>query len=214
MAATASRISAAARTATIKPAFRELVAANTYINARDTEKHGDAHSFHTLASCGSKMSQGQKIMLGHCVEKVMRDAVLSCKKQSCVDARDKPRAGEHETDMLFVFDDSKLVMYAECKANINLDTEKSKSTDQKCQTVLEGLRAKYPGYDVKACVLALRYLSMEEPLAKTHAKKYKLTPVLGVNDFLAQFGLEGFTTYEEYTALIDDIVERKWGLTK
>ena len=93
-----------------------------------------------------ELSQSDCIKLGNGLEKIFYDIVLQYTKLK--DIKPKNKKGKKEKDHLFCDETNKIIYYAEFKSNINLDTEKSKSTYQKCLNIVIELKEKYPDYTI------------------------------------------------------------------
>jgi ribosomal protein L30/L7E len=186
--------------------WSNVIKTNNYINEKETEKVSkDKHSFCSLID--TPLSQSQNIKLGICMEKLFEDIVS--KNTEWKNINEGNKKGEHQTDHLW--GSGNRIVYVEQKNNINLDTEKTIKTESKVKEVIE----KYSGdYKVEGYILATRYLSVEEDIAKTIIKtKYKNIPVIGVNEYLKLFGLKPIDTYDTYKSIINDVIKTKFTVT-
>ena len=174
---------------------------NKYIGAHSDPKN----SPHSLSSLVPHLglSQSQKIQLGHCMDYAVRDAIVA-HGSGWSNIRKPVRKGEKETDHLWVHEETKKLVYAEFKANIELDTEKSKATDEKCADIAATLAKENPGYTITYAIVALRYLDSREEVAKSQIKKYTKTAVMGINEYLRVFGIPEFAEYPDYVAVIKE----------
>jgi hypothetical protein len=92
-----------------------------------------------------------------------------------------------------------------------LDTEKGPATRKKVQAMMEQIKKEYPEYEIKSYILASRYLSNEETIAKSIIRrKYSDVNVLGVNEFLKLFDIEPIEDYDMYKKIIHEICVRKF----
>jgi hypothetical protein len=139
------------------------------------------------------------------MEHLFRDAAAT-NKTGWTSIAEKNKKGEHQKDHIWVHEPTKRIIYAEQKNNITLDTEKSKKTAEKINEVA----ALYPGYTLTPYLLAARYLSKDEDLVKQRASKFPGISIIGVNDFLALFGLTQFKDYDAYKAVIAQVVQTKF----
>ena len=73
-----------------------------------------------------------------------------------------PYKGQKDVDLCFIKDD--VVYYFECKINLNLDSEKSKATDEKIDNIEQFLKTKHPGKTIVVGCLTCWY----EKEAKMH----------------------------------------------
>jgi hypothetical protein len=142
------------------------------------------------------------------VEKLLVDIVCEYGRGLLSSIKTKNMKGKKERDHLFVNEHTKTVYYAELKSNLNLDTEKSKSTYNKVLHIYEELKKEYPGYTIKPHLVGLRYKS-KASMPKLIAGKYSpIDPYLcGTNDYLSSLGFAGdfLFTEEEYVEFINDV---------
>lgn len=95
--------------------------------------------------------------------------------------------GERQKDLLMINEAEKSIIYAELKANINLDTQKAPATVDSAIKVVADYEAK--GYTVKGYILSLRYLTTAD-IPKNLAKKYRKfdehpnISLIGIQDFM------------------------------
>lgn len=183
--------------------FMNVIKKNAYIN-KVVQSKKDVHSFGSLVTI--PLTQSQNIMLGSCMEKLFADFVVSNGIQSI---RKKTKKGDKETDHLYIH--NKKIRYFEQKNNLNLDTEKGPATRKKVQAMMEQIKKEYPDYEIECYILATRYLSNEESIAKSIIRrKYSDVNVLGVNEFLKLFDIEPIEDYDMYKKIINEICVRKF----
>ena len=144
-----------------------------------------------------EMTQSQCIRLGIEIETTLRNFITQ--ETSFENIRPKNKKGNKERDHLFCDHENKIIYYAELKANINLDTEKSKSTYKKCLSIVEELKIEYPEYDVKWCLLALRYIDNTK-IPNNMKKRYSSISenLFGINDYFKMLGLNYKYTERTY----------------
>lgn len=154
-----------------------------YVKNCKSNKKKDKESFSYLVT-EIEISQSDCIKLGNGFEKIMRDLIIR-KNKNIRDIKKKNEKGIKEKDHLFCNDKEKIIYYAEFKTNLNLDTEKSKSTYSKCQEIVKELADEYKDYEIKWCLLGCRYINKNE-ITKTIQAKYNIIKehVFGVNDYL------------------------------
>jgi len=180
-----------------------IIRENKYINTKKVSKT-DEHSFCTLVD--TPLTQSQNVTLGICMEKLFNDVVEKNTNMKDI-SESASKKGERQKDHIWLDEANRSVIYAEQKNNINLDTEKSVSTETKVAEIAK----KYPDYTISAYIFAARYLSASEPLAKRIIQtKYKNTKVIGVNEYLALFNLPPFENYDVYKQVIQNVVETKF----
>jgi transcriptional regulator of met regulon len=184
----------------------QLLDTNNYIN----EKSGPNESIHSFSYLATRkdLGQSQKISLGICMERLLSDMISTCKDWKNI--RPKNEKGKKEKDSLWLNEKLKKIVYAEYKANLELDTEKSKETDKKCKNIGLELKNIYSDYNLTCIIVGLRYLSNKEKLIEPILKKYTDTPIYGINDYLELFNLEKIDGYDGYKKIIDGIIDRKF----
>lgn len=181
---------------------------NTYIN-KIKNKSESIHSFSYLVT-RKDLDQSQKITLGLCIEYLLNDIISQSKVWKNLNTGEKQTKGLKQKDSLWINETTKTIIYAEYKANLELDTEKSVETDKKCRNIHNELEELYPGYSIKSYLVGLRYLKNDEDILCNILKKYKLTTVLGVNDYLRLFSMKIIENYDEYKKILDHITEVKF----
>jgi len=180
-----------------------LIADNKYINTSTSNKKKDVNSLSYLID--RIMSQSDCIKLGIACENVFTDFIL--KYSSLVSIKKENKLGKKETDHLFIDNDKKIIYYAELKGNLNLDTEKSKSTYNKCLDIVKELEQEYEGYEIKWCLLGLRVLDYKD-IPSTTQKKYTLikSNLFGINQYLEMLNIDYVYTEENYKLFLNTIV--------
>lgn len=148
------------------------------------------------------MSQSECIKLGLCVELFLHDLIVA--NTSLIDIKPKNAKNVKERDHLFIDDVRKIVYYAEIKGNLNLDTEKSKSTINKCLEIAK--QEAKEGYTFEWVLVGARYIS-QDCIPSNIANKYdKIRPhVVGVNDYLTLLNIDQRFDLETYTSTLNDI---------
>jgi hypothetical protein len=125
---------------------------------------------------------------------------------SYTNIKEKNKKGEKEKDHLFCDEEKKVIYYAELKANLNLDTEKSMSTYTKCLAIVEGLKIEYTGYTIHWCLLGLRQLTSHD-MPDIIQKKYTTIKdnLFGINQYLTMLNIDLRFNIETYTSLLNNI---------
>lgn len=99
----------------------------TYIKKCAEDKKNNKKDINSLCYLIRKnLTQSECIRLGIAYEKWLCDVIID--NSSLINIKNKNKKRIRERDHLFICHDRKKVYYAELKANLNLDTEKSKST--------------------------------------------------------------------------------------
>ena len=184
--------------------LKDLVKKNDYIKNCKSNKKKDPSSLSYLIK--RDMSQSDCIKLGTGVEKLVTDIVLKC--SSLENIKPKNVKDQKERDHLFIDKQAKIVYYAELKANINLDTEKSKATYTKCLEIVKELQKEFPDYTIKWCLLAYRWID-NDYITLTIKKKYlKISENLfGINEYFEMLGIKLDFTEESYMSFLNTIAD-------
>jgi hypothetical protein len=178
-----------------------IINENDYVKNCTANASKDVHSLSHMIT--RPMSQSDCIKMGHGVEKVTVDIIVK-KNAALKNIKSKNVKGEKEKDHLFVDEATKTIYYAEMKSNLNLDTEKCKSTSQKCLENAAFLRQKYPDCTVKMFLVGACYLKKED--AGGILSKYSeiAENVVGMNEYFEALGVEvKFSDKKEYAAFLN-----------
>jgi hypothetical protein len=184
--------------------LKDMVKKNDYIKNCKSNKKKDQSSLSYLIK--RDMSQSDCIKLGNGVEKLVTDIIL----QYSIVKNIKPKnvKDQKERDHLFIDNTKKFIYYAELKANINLDTEKSKATYTKCLDIVKELQKEYPDYTVKWCLLAYRYIH-SDCITISIKKKYMSISgnLYGINEYLNMLGIDFQFTEDTYASFLNTIAD-------
>jgi len=147
-----------------------------------------------------KLSQSNKIKLGILLEKIINYAI----KKYTTFKDIKELIHNKEPDSLFGNDEE--IIFAEFKCNLNLDTEKTKATINKCKEINSGLIEKYKKHKIKICLVNLRFLEKKDIPKKIQYKfeNYKEN-LFGINEFLNLYKLPIFKNYNEYSIFLENL---------
>jgi len=180
----------------------ELITNSEYIINSTSTKKKDISSLSYLIDV--EMSQSECIRLGIGCEKLISELIM--KYANVINIKKKNEKDKKEKDHLFMDVEKKVIYYAEIKANINLDTEKSKITYKKCQEIVLELKEEYPEYEIKWCLVALRYLEYDN-IPKTIKSKYSNISenLYGINDYLKLLDIHLIFTEERYKTFLNNI---------
>jgi hypothetical protein len=185
----------------------EIIDKNAYLNSCVSNKAKDCNSLSSIIN--RDMSQSDCIKLGIGVEKVLTDIILKS-NNDIIDIRPNNKKGEKERDHLFQNEKKKEIYYAENKSNLNLDTEKSKSTIEKCISIKKELELKYPGYKIYMFLLGLRYMDISL-CPKNIKNKYKDIEenLVGINEYMHILDTKiHFKTVDQYSQFINEIADK------
>lgn len=179
-----------------------IIKNNNYIKNCKSNKGKDIDSLSYLIT--RELSQSDCIKLGNGLEKIFYDIVLY--KTKLKDIKPKNKKGKKEKDHLFCDEENKIIYYAEFKSNINLDTEKSKSTYEKCLNIVIELKQKYPGYNIKWCLVGCRYINN---ICIPNKLKYKYNTIknnlFGINEYLNLLNISLCFTFNSYCKFLNKI---------
>lgn len=150
------------------------------------------------------LSQSDCIKLGMGFEKLLSDTILKFTK--LINIKPKNKKGYKEKDHLFIDEKNKIIYYAELKGNLNLDTEKSKSTCDKCNYIINELQNDYIDYKIKWCLLGYRYITNKD-IKKSIMYKYNdiKDNVYGINEYLNMLNIPFKFTDDIYIEYINKI---------
>jgi len=185
----------------------KIIDNNNYVQSCETNKSKEFNSLSYLISMD--MSQSDCIKLGNALESVLRDIIINYNK-NLENIKPKNKKGTKEKDHLFVDDNTKTIYYAELKSNLNLDTEKCKSTSNKCIQILDELKHEYPDYEIKMFLVGLRYYEAAI-IPKVIKQKYTSISdnLVGVNEYLTKLGTGILFSYENKYAEFLNILTMK-----
>ena len=185
----------------------EIINKNAYLNTCVSNKTKDNNSLSSIIK--RDMSQSDCIKLGIGVEKVLTDIIIKS-NNDIIDIRPNNKKGEKERDHLFQNEKKKEIYYAENKSNLNLDTEKSKSTVEKCLAIKKDLEQKYPEYKIFMFLLGLRYVDISF-CPKNIKNKYREIEenLVGINEYMKILNTHiHFETEEQYSQFINEIADK------
>ena len=157
-----------------------------------------------------KLSQSECIKMGNALEKYLAQIIEKYTNFSNI--KEKNKKGKKEKDHLFINEKEKIIVYAEIKSNLDLDTEKAPATVSKCLEIVEELKEKYTDYEIKWCLLGTRYYNKKE-IPKNIIKKYKSIQdnLFGVNDYFELYNIKFKFTVRTYKGLINFIAKTAFG---
>jgi hypothetical protein len=183
-----------------------IIDKNLYINNIKVNKEREENSLSYLIS--KELSQSECIRLGTAIEKLLVDIILD-KNPDLINIKSKNEKGKKEKDNLFCNEKLKVIYYAEIKSNLNLDTEKSVSTINKCIDIQNELKEIYPNYEIKMFLVGIRYF--DKAIIPTNiSKKYsKISDnLVGVNNYFSsldiKFNFKDENTYKKVLNYISD----------
>ena len=169
-------------TTSLQTEIKNLIDNNKYVKSCISNKKKDFHSLSYLVD--KELSQSDCIKLGTGVEKMLKDIILY-KNPSFEDIRPPTQKGKKEKDHLFKDEETKTIYYAELKSNLHLDTEKCKSTCDKCVKLLEDIKQEYPDYTIYMYLVGVRYYEKKSITSKINNKYNTIKDnLLGVKEYL------------------------------
>ncbi len=150
-------------------------------------------------------SQSESIRIGILLEKIF--TLYIEKNTNFKNIKEVNKKGRREKDVLFEDCDAKVIIYGEIKSNLELDSEKYKITCTKVLKNEEELKKKYKNkYNIKAFLVGIKYLKFIDMENRIKWKYKELeNKVLGINEFLDLFNLDGFSDIEEYGKFLKEL---------
>lgn len=187
--------------------FDDVINNCVYLKNCSSNKNKDINSLSYLID--RDMSQSECIKLGIGIENVLSDLIL--KYTNLKNIKLKNSKGKKETDHLFCDEEKKIIYYSELKSNINLDTEKSKSTINKCISIVFDIKNTYPDYEIKWCLLALRYTD-NKCIPHTLKRKYETinSNLYGINEYLDILNIDLYFNENDYKIFLNKIAEKMY----
>lgn len=189
--------------------LKKVIDENEYVKNCKSNEKPDINSLSFLIH-NRNLSQSDKIKLGQGMEKVLKDIIE--KNTELINIKEKNAKGEKERDHLFEDNKNKIIYYAELKSNINLDTEKSKSTSEKCLKILDELQIQYPDYKIKMFLVNLRFLEKKD-VDKVVLNKYTniKNNLCGINEYLSNLGVKfNFKDEKNYAEFLNYLVDKMY----
>lgn len=187
--------------------LKNIAMNNLYIKSIKTKKNG--REYNSLSYLIKKnLSQSECIKLGIAIENILKDIILK-ENSFLINIKPKNKKGEKEKDHLFIDNKNKIIYYAELKANLNLDTEKSKSTINKCIEIEQNLQKNYEDYEIKMFLVGLRYYD-KSIIPQNIKKKYKLIEnnIIGINNYFIFLNVKYiFKDETDYTIFLNYIAD-------
>jgi hypothetical protein len=122
--------------------------------------------------------------------------------------KNRSEKGVRQKDILFKDKNSNSYIYAEIKANINLDTQKLPATIKS----IKDLEKEYKDISFQAYIISLRYLSTKD-IPENLKKKYNSVNLIGIHDFLQNvlsidFPIEELKNYENYSNFLEILINK------
>ena len=178
---------------------------NNYIKNSCSNNKKDFNSLSYIVD--RNLSHSDCCKLGVGIEKVLLDFIL--KSSSLKSIKEKNQIGKKEKDHLFCDENEKVIYYAELKSNLNLDTEKSRSTYKKCLSIVEELQTQYPEYTIKWCLLGCRYVNSHE-IPTFIQKKYTEVHdnLFGINQYLNMLNIQIELTEVSHKFIINEVANK------
>ena len=182
--------------------FEKIIINNKYVLNCSSNKKRDIHSLAYLIDYNLSQSDCIKLDIG--LEFILKDFILE-KCNFIQDIKPKNKKDENEKDHLFIDNKNKIVYFAEIKSNLNLDTEKSKSTYMKCLNIEKELQKKYSDYTIIMFLVCSRYYT-KEIIPKNIKQKY--LPInknlVGLNEYFEKLSIKlKFENENEYKNILN-----------
>ena len=175
--------------------LKEIIIKNSYIkkcqSSLDDGVSKESLSY-LLSGSGIILTQSQKIKLGTALENCTRDIILNYAPHWS-NIKPKNSKGIKEKDHLWRgnqdYNKNKII-YAEFKANLQLDTEKAPATAQKCLEIENELKEEYPDCLIEMYLVSGRYLTQDQIECRRDKFKSIEKNLIGIKDFLGKFNNE------------------------
>ena len=190
--------------------LKETIDNNNYVKKCFSNEDICTNSLSYLIS-NINLSQSDKIKLGSGMEKILSDFIIKYNKNlKNIKTEKKLKKGEKEKDHLFKDEENKIIYYAELKSNLNLDTEKSKSTSNKCLLIKKELKEKYVEYTIKMYLVNLRYLTKKNIPDFILNKYNNITKnICGINEYFDNLNVKyNFINESEYSLLLTHLAKK------
>ena len=178
------------------------------------EKKNDEYSMNYLYEKEIKkicdLGQSDYIQIGNQMENLMRDIIISL--SSFKNIKERARKGDHEIDHLFLDEKRNIIIGAEIKTNLYLDTEKTVITMDKCYNNLSMIKEKYVDHKCNMYLVTPRYYS-RKIIPKILLNKFEKIGerLLGVNEYLELFGINPlFNNEKEYKTFINKFIIKSY----
>lgn len=184
--------------------LNDIIYNNKYVNKLKNNKKNVCDKNSLCYLIDKNLTQSQKIKLGLCIEHILSDIIIH--HSNLINIKQKNIKGQREKDHLFFDKINNIIYYAEIKSNINLDTEKSKMTYNKCIDIINELKDKYKNTKIKWCIVCTRYINFTD-IPKFLIKKYdNINNICGVNDYFKLLNINIKFNQNEYKNFINNIV--------
>jgi hypothetical protein len=172
-----------------------IIKNNNYVKNCTSNKKKDYNSLSYLVD--KTLSTSDCIKLGIGLEKVLVDIILQTNNK-LENIKTKNKAGTKERDHLFKCEELKTIYYAEIKCNLNLDTEKSKTTIEKCLQIFQELKNEFPEYTIKMYLVGGRYYT-KKIIPLVISKKYVILneSLVGINEYFNELNVNIIFNCEE-----------------
>jgi hypothetical protein len=182
--------------------FEKIILDNKYVQKCVSNKKKDIHSLSYLITYN--LSQSDCIKIGIGLENVLRDLIL-CLAQELIDIKPKNKKGNKEKDHLFVNNNKKNIYYAELKSNLNLDTEKTKSTYIKCLEIKKDLQKEYDNMNIIMFLVSTRHYTTSI-IPQSIISKYEPIKdnLIGINEYFKLLSVPiKFDNEKEYIYILN-----------
>ncbi len=189
--------------------FKKIVDNNEYVKNSSSNDNRDINSLSYLVK--RVMSQSDCIKLGYASEFCLKDYILSLTQY--INLKEKNKKGEKEKDHIFLDDKNKIIYYAELKANLNLDTEKSKVTVEKCIENKKNIEKEYPNHKVIMFLVGSRYYDTKKIIPENILSRYNTikNSVVGINEYLECINCKfKFASEQEYKLYLEYLADKMY----
>ena len=159
-------------------------------------------SFNIKKLLGVNLTQSQAIKFGNMFQNMIKDIIKSAGgevlSQQFADVYgvgdSKSNKGQKDVDIWFTLNNK--MYYFEAKTNLDLDSEKSKATDNKVRAIAEWMKSNYPNYEIISGVLSCWY-------TKEFGLSVKVKDVFYIEDLFKILNIE--CSGDEYYQIMRDL---------
>ncbi len=189
----------------------ELIQTDISILKYSQKNNKDINSLSFLIDPSLKnlLTQSDYIKIGTILENLLNKYIL-LNNSNLENIKIKPIKGKKETDHLFLDKSNNRIIYAELKSNLNLDTEKTPATINKCINIYNDLKDKYPKYEISWYIVSLRFLHKNNFPQFIKKKYYDVSNnVIGIDEYLKILNINSSHTINEqsYIELLNFMIK-------
>jgi len=191
--------------------FKSIIDKCPYIQ-KESKKSNSSESFCSLTYLIQhlNLNQSQKIKIGKGLECFLNDLIITDKDWIKI----YPLFDFNcQIDELLMNQSTKIIIYSEYKANLALDSQKRTAMYTHCTLIQDKLKNMYPDYTIKTYIVNLRFLDTSD-IPKSIMQRFKkynnLLNITGLNNYLNNFNVKNFSSYNEYIDILEYLCKQKF----